>query len=133
LDALLDDVVDGLALSRPLRLLLAQRLGDVLAVADPVFQGVDGGAGIIDREAVAIDAEPFGPLLAGGFVGELEIEGRRASGDDGDVQAGAFAVVNFDPPIDPLLAMPVGEDNAAFAHALGGGIGGGGISHGFCS
>jgi hypothetical protein len=61
-DTLLNDLVDRLALSRPPRLVLTQGLGNVLAVAEPVFQGVDSGAGIIDREVRVIDAEPFGPL-----------------------------------------------------------------------
>ena len=125
-DSLLNDIVDGLAPRGPLRLMLAQRLGDVLAVADPVFHGIDGGAGIIDRVVRAIDTKTFRPLLARGPVGELEIEGCRTGGDDADVKARAFAVVYLDPPVDPLLAMPIGEDDAAIAHAFGD------IAHGFC-
>src|SRR6266702_535993 len=76
IDPLLDDLVDGLALFRPLRLLLPQTLCNVLAIADPGFQGIDPGAGLLDREGLAvIDAQPFGPWLAGGPVGELEEKG----------------------------------------------------------
>src|ERR1700730_7566896 len=129
-DSFLDNLVDGPALPRALGLLLAQRLGNVLAVAEPVFQGVDGGAGIVDRVVAAMDAEPLGPLLAGGLVVELEIEGRGATGDDRDIKAAAFFVVNLGPLGAPLLAMPVGEDDAAIAHAIGNRFVGDGISHG---
>src|SRR5229473_859389 len=105
-DAFLDDLIDGLALSRPQRLVLAQRLGDVFAVAEPVFQGIDGGAGISNREVGVIDAEPFGALLVRGLVGELEIEGCDTGRDDADVKARTLSVINLDPVGDPLLAMP---------------------------
>ncbi|WP_315799002.1 hypothetical protein [Bradyrhizobium sp. SZCCHNRI3043] len=53
----------------PLRLLLPQTLCNVLAVADPGFQGIDLGAGMFDREGFGvIDAEPL-RALASGFDG----------------------------------------------------------------
>jgi hypothetical protein len=64
-------------------------------------------------------------------VGELEREGRDASDRKGGIQAGALAVVNLDPLGDPLFAHAVGEDDAAFARALGSGCDS--FRHGFTS
>jgi hypothetical protein len=135
LDPLLDDLVDGLASFRLLRLLLPQTVCNVIAVTDPGFQRIDLGAGLLDREGLGvIDAQPFGALLAGGPVGELEEKGRYPSRDNADVEAGAFAVIELHPFGDPLLAHAVGQDDAAVARALASGFGGGGSIHcGFSS
>ena len=64
---------------------------NVLAVADPGLQGIDLRAGLLDREGLGvIDAQPFGPLLAGGPVGELEEEGCHPDGGNADMEAGTF-------------------------------------------
>src|SRR5258708_360918 len=98
LDPLLDDLVDGLALFRLARLLLPQTICNVLPVADPSFEGIDLGAGLLDREGFGvIDAQPFGPLLTSGPVGELEEEGRDPGRDDADVEARTFSVVELHP------------------------------------
>jgi hypothetical protein len=47
-----------------------------------------------------------------------------------NVEAGAFAVILFDPLADPLCAQAIGHDHAALAHALGRG---GSIHCGFSS
>jgi hypothetical protein len=130
-DTLLDNLVNGLAPRGPLRLLLAQALGDVLAVADPGFQGIDLGSGMLDGEGFAMNAEPFGALPARALVGEFEREGRRPGGDDGDVEAARFAVVKLDPLCDLPPAHSIGQDDGAIAHALAGGFDGGNIRHGF--
>jgi hypothetical protein len=122
LDPLLDDLVNGLAPLRLLGLVLAESLGQ--RVAAHALEAIDLAAGILDREGLGvIDAKPAGALLAGRRVGELEGEGRHASRGDADVEAGAFAVVELHPLGDPLLAHAVGQDDAAIARALGGGLG----------
>jgi len=132
-DPLLDDFVDGLAPLRLLGLVLAESLGQ--RVAAHALEAVDLAAGILDGEGLGvIDAKPAGALLAGRRVGELEGEGRRASRGDADVKAGAFAVVDFDPLGDPLLAHAIGQDDAAVAGALASGFGSDGSIHcGFSS
>ena len=93
-------------------------------------QAVDLVAGIFDGEGLGVvDAQPAGALLAGRRIGELEGEGRHASRGDTDVEARAFAVVDFDPLGDPLLAHAVGQDDAAIAGALASGFGGDGSIH----
>ena len=84
------------------------------------FSAVDLAAGILDGEGLRVIGAQHGrALLAGGGVGELEIEGRHACRDDADVEAGTFAVVDLDPLGDALLAAAVGEDDAGAACALG--------------
>jgi len=79
------------------------------AVPDPGFQSIDLGAGMLDGEGFGIvDAQPCRGLLAGGPVGELEVQSRDACRDDADIEAGAFAVIEFVPLGDPLLAHAVG-------------------------
>src|ERR1700720_4123026 len=97
LDPLLDDLVDGLAPLRLLGLVLAESLGQ--RAAAHALETIDLAAGILDREGLGvIDAKPAGALLAGRRIGELEGKGRHASRGDADIDAGAFAVVDFDPP-----------------------------------
>jgi hypothetical protein len=62
-------------------------------------------------------------------VAELEGQRRYASCGDADVEAGAFAVVDFGPLGDPLLAHAVGQDDAAVARALACGFSGNGSIH----
>jgi hypothetical protein len=133
LDPLLDYLVNGLALLVLLHLLLTQGFGDGLAA--PGFQRVDLAAGILDRERFrVVDAKPAGTLLAGLLVGELDGEGCHASRGDADIEARAFAVVEFDPLGDPLFAQAVGEDDAAISRALGSWFGRrDNIRHGFSS
>ena len=132
-DPLLDDLVDGLAFLGLLHFPVAEGLGERRSARAP--QAVDPAAGVLDGEGLGVvDAKPAGALLAGLRIGELEGEGRHASRGDADVEAGAFAVVDFDPLGDPLLAHAVGQDDAAVARALASGFGGGGsIHYGFSS
>jgi len=58
-----------------------------------------------------MDAEPLTAAL------NLRIEGRDAARGDADIKAGALAVVKLDAPIDTLLAVPVGQDDALAASA----------------
>ena len=107
---------------------VAEGLGERRSACAP--QAVDPAAGVLDGEGLGVvDAKPAGALLAGLRIGELEGEGRHASRGDADVEAGAFAVVDFDPLGDPLLAHAVGQDDAAVARALASGFGGGGSIH----
>src|SRR6516225_11188476 len=63
-DALLDDLVDGPAMLRLLRLLLAEGLGQRRATL--AFEAVNLAAGILDGEGLGVvDAQPSGALLAG--------------------------------------------------------------------
>src|SRR6516225_3895516 len=63
-DALLDNFVDGLAMLRLLRLLLAEGLGQRRAAL--ALEAVDLAAGILDGEGLGVvDAQPSGALLAG--------------------------------------------------------------------
>ena len=127
-DPLSDDLVDGLAPLRLLRFPVAEGFGERRSARAP--QAVDLVAGIFDGEGLGVvDAQPAGALLAGLQIGELEGEGRHASGDNTDVQARAFAVVDFDSLGDPLFAHAVGQDHAAIAGALASGFGGDGSIH----
>ena len=130
LDPLLDDVIDGLAPLGLLHLAVAEGLGERRSARAP--QAVDLAAGVLDGEGLGVvDAKPAGALLAGRRIGELEREGRHASRGDADVEAGAFAVVDFDPLGDALLAHAVGEDDAAVATAFASGFAGDSLCHGF--
>ena len=127
-DPLLDDLVNGLAPLRLLRFPVAEGFGERRRACAP--QAVDPAAGVLDGEGLGVvDAKPAGALLAGLRIGELEGEGRHASRGDADVEAGAFAVVDFGPLGDPLLAHAVGQDDAAVARALASGFGGCGSIH----
>src|SRR5437667_6117814 len=80
-DPLLDDLIDGLAALRLLRLLVAEGLRQGLAAH--ALEAVDPAAGGLDGEGFGIvDAEPSGTLLAGGPIGELEGEGRHTGRGD---------------------------------------------------
>jgi hypothetical protein len=131
-DPLRDDLIDGLAALGLLQLAVAEGLGERRRTH--ASQTVDLAAGVLDGEGLGIvDAEPAGALFAGRRIGELE----REAGDAGDRQAGkkagAFAVINLDPRAYSLFTVPIGQDDTAVAHALGGSgfYGGcGSISHG---
>src|SRR5262249_36106395 len=99
------------------------------------LQAVDPGAGVLYREGLrVVDTQPGGRLLAGRRLRELERERRDAGRGDADVQAGTLAVVDFRPFRDPLLADPIGQDDATAAPALGDGLAGrGSIAHGLIS
>ena len=85
-------------------------------------QAIDPAAGILDGETLrVVDAEPVGALLAGRPIGELKGKRGNPSGRYADIEARAFAVVDLGPFGDTLLTHAVGQDDAAVAHALGGG------------
>jgi hypothetical protein len=129
LDPLRDDLIDDLALLGLLHFPVTECFGKRHSAPAP--QPVDLAAGSLDGEGLGVvDAQPAGALLAGRRVGELEGEGRHASGGDADVEAGALAVVDFDPLGDALLAHAVGEDEAAIATAFACGFGGCDSIHG---
>jgi hypothetical protein len=133
LDAQLDDVVDRFAARALDGLGLPQLFGQ--CGRGHRLEPVDLAAGVVDGEGLrVIGPQHDAALLASGRVGELEIERRHASRDDAHIEAGAFAVVDFDPLGDPLLAHAVGQDDAAIARALAGRFGSyGSIRHGFSS
>jgi hypothetical protein len=128
IDSLLDDLVDRLAARGGLYLGLAQLL-DQFRRGHPL-QAVDLATSVLDREGLrVVDAQHGRALFAGGSIGELEIEGRHACGNDADIEAGAFAVVDLLPFSDAPLACAVGQDGAGAACALGDRFRGGGGGH----